>query len=122
VFHALLCAYIEALLWSSSDDTGASLECCELSEGAAQACLEACASFWLRAEPLLRRCSAEQGWRLAECGVQAGHDFWLTRAGHGAGFWDGDWPQPYSAQLTAIAQSFRALDPYLGDDGLVCLM
>ena len=23
---------------------------------------------------------------------QAGHDFWLTIAGHGAGFWDGDWP------------------------------
>ena len=20
-----------------------------------------------------------------------GHDFWLTRNGHGAGFWDGDW-------------------------------
>ena len=25
------------------------------------------------------------GWYLAE---QAGHDFWLTRNGHGAGFWD----------------------------------
>ena len=23
---------------------------------------------------------------------QAGHDFWLTRNGHGAGFWDGDYP------------------------------
>ena len=22
---------------------------------------------------------------------RAGHDFWLTRNGHGAGFWDGDW-------------------------------
>ena len=21
----------------------------------------------------------------------AGHDFWLTRNRHGAGFWDGDW-------------------------------
>lgn len=21
----------------------------------------------------------------------AGHDLWLTRNGHGAGFWDGDW-------------------------------
>jgi hypothetical protein len=25
---------------------------------------------------------------------QAGHDFWLTRNGHGAGFDDGDWPWP----------------------------
>ena len=24
---------------------------------------------------------------------QAGHDFWLTIAGHGSGFWDGDWPE-----------------------------
>ena len=23
---------------------------------------------------------------------RGGHDFWLTREGHGAGFWDGDWP------------------------------
>jgi|TARA_R110000744_G_scaffold366338_1_gene475354 hypothetical protein len=25
-----------------------------------------------------------------EC-ERIGHDFWLTRNGHGAGFWDGDW-------------------------------
>lgn len=24
--------------------------------------------------------------------AQAGHDFFLTIAGHGCGFWDGDWP------------------------------
>jgi hypothetical protein len=27
--------------------------------------------------------------------ARAGHDFWLTRNGHGAGFWDGDWQQVY---------------------------
>ena len=26
----------------------------------------------------------------AEC-ERIGHDFWLTRNGHGAGFWDGGW-------------------------------
>ena len=32
--------------------------------------------------------------------ARAGTDFWLTRNGHGAGFWDGDWD--YSG-LTANA-------------------
>jgi hypothetical protein len=30
-----------------------------------------------------------------------GHDFWLTRQGHGAGFWDGDWPE-YGDWITDI--------------------
>lgn len=34
-----------------------------------------------------------------------GHDFWLTRNGHGAGFWDGDVPEPLATQLTEIAKS-----------------
>lgn len=57
---------------------------------------------------------------------QLGHDFWLTRNGHGAGFWDrkeldfrpeteaknvGEW-------LTEIAHSFGELDVYAGDDNM----
>jgi hypothetical protein len=34
----------------------------------------------------------------------AGHDFWLTRNRHGAGFWDGHWRD--SAELTQIAHSY----------------
>ncbi len=49
----------------------------------------------------------------------AGHDFWLTRNGHGAGFWDGDWPEPYAAALDAAARSFPTLEAYVGDDGLI---
>ena len=47
---------------------------------------------------------------------QLGHDFWLTRNGHGAGFWDrglgviGD-------ILTQKAHSFGEADLYVGDDG-----
>ncbi len=36
---------------------------------------------------------------------RAGHDFWLTRNGHGAGFWDGDWPKNGDI-LTKIAEEF----------------
>lgn len=52
---------------------------------------------------------------------RAAHDFWLTRCGHGAGFWDGDWPEPMGAQLTAIAKSFGECNLYAGDDGKIYL-
>lgn len=50
---------------------------------------------------------------------RAGHDFWLTREGHGCGFWDGDWPEPYSDKLTAAAKAFGAFNLYVGDDGKI---
>lgn len=31
---------------------------------------------------------------------RAGHDLWLTRNGHGAGFWDGYWPEDESRRAT----------------------
>jgi hypothetical protein len=49
----------------------------------------------------------------------AGHDFWLTRNGHGAGFWDGDWQEPAATILTDAAHAFGEVDLYIGDDGLI---
>ncbi len=63
-----------------------------------------------------------------------GHDFWLTRNGHGAGFWDRAELEPsvgtiavgnekqigsLGAILTALARKVGACDLYLGDDRLV---
>lgn len=53
--------------------------------------------------------------------AQAGRDFWYTRNGHGVGFWDGDWPEPYATALTEAADAFGSVDAYLGDDGKVYL-
>lgn len=53
-----------------------------------------------------------------ECSRQAGIDFWLTRNGHGAGFWNGDWGAD-GDRLTAIVKLFPPVDAYLGDDGMV---
>lgn len=49
----------------------------------------------------------------------AGHDFWLTRNGHGAGFWDGDWSDACETILTDAADAFGCFDLYIGDDGLI---
>ena len=47
------------------------------------------------------------------------HDFWLTRNGHGAGFWDGDYDDEVGTELTKIAHTFKELDCYVGDDGKI---
>jgi hypothetical protein len=38
----------------------------------------------------------------------AGHDFWLTRNGHGAGFWDRG--QPDGDELTKLAHTYGGVD------------
>ena len=45
------------------------------------------------------------------------HDFWLTRCGHGAGFWDGDYE--HGDRLTELCEKFKSLDLVLGDDNKI---
>ena len=49
----------------------------------------------------------------------AGHDFWLTRNGHGAWFWDGDWPEPQGERLTEACDSLGEVWLYVGDDNRI---
>ncbi len=53
---------------------------------------------------------------------QAGHDFWLTRNGHGAGFWDRTdiWTEAERERMTNQSQAFGEVDLYVGDDCKVC--
>jgi hypothetical protein len=43
---------------------------------------------------------------------RAGHDFWLTRNRHGAGFWDGDWSDDAGRRLTANAHPYGGCGVY----------
>lgn len=56
--------------------------------------------------------NTQSGWS------QAGHDFWLTRNGHGTGFWDRD-PGEVGQRLTAAAKVYGEAYVYMGDDGQV---
>lgn len=102
-------AYIEALLWSSTGDDGAPLDRTYTLEDFAAETLARivsdCAQF-----------QAAHFDTIADDIERAGHDFWLTRNGHGAGFWDGDWPE-FGDELTSAAHTFGELSPYVGDDG-----
>jgi hypothetical protein len=112
-------AYIDCALWSSlaydPDNPGsdASFESCgyDASSLAPEALREMesdCRAFEEENYALLRDLDP----------AQSGHDFWLTRNRHGAGFWDrglgvvGD-------KLTAAAHAYGACDIYLGDDDLI---
>lgn len=79
-----------------------------------------CRKFWEANEVLI----SEENYRGSSASyvARAGHDFWLTRCGHGAGFWDGDWKEPAATELTAAAEGCGNLDLYLGDDGLIYCM
>ena len=50
--------------------------------------------------------------------ARAGHDFWLTRNGHGVGFWDRGL-EALGDKLSAAAEIYRGVDLYPGDDGLI---
>jgi hypothetical protein len=50
---------------------------------------------------------------------QNGHDFWLTRNHHGAGFWDRGYPEEVGDALTKASHSTGEKSAYLGDDGFI---
>lgn len=52
---------------------------------------------------------------------QVGHDFWLTRNGHGTGFWDRGLGK-VGEQLTQLAKQFGEFELYVDDDGYIQAM
>jgi hypothetical protein len=126
-------AYLIAMLWSSLDDNDTPLDYNhgteDLSDLSLCRTLLDCDRFQRVNSAELAECErrlAAGEWSLpanVSCSVReyAGHDFWLTRTGHGAGFWDGDWPEDLAPLLTRSAESFGEVSPYIGDDNLIHL-
>lgn len=50
---------------------------------------------------------------------QCGHDIWLTRNRHGAGFWDRGYPAAIGDALTQGAHLMGEVSLLVGDDGTV---
>lgn len=82
-----------------------------------------CAEFLAKAEPIMRGLDMNAVFTAGDGQVynhweMAGHDFWLTRNGHGTGFWDRE--ELYTAQrakrLTALAKDFGTATLEVGDD------
>jgi hypothetical protein len=109
-------SYIATALWSSTDnadDQGG--EPLDANYGPDDLAPETLASIKEDCEAFQRDNAADIGDRHE----RAGHDFWLTRNRHGAGFWDGDWPGDAGKRLTAASHAYGPVDLYVGDDGLI---
>jgi hypothetical protein len=118
-------AYLKCILWSENDEStpaggeplenNYSLE--DFSQDALKQAVEDCRTFReANAADLTQynhfRYTAEE---------LGGHDFWLTRNGHGSGFWDRHTCLPKDARdrLSDAARAAGECNPYVGDDGLI---
>lgn len=114
-FEEMVNSYLETALWSSTDGENPLDDAYDISDFESEERSAAeldCSMFVAIAEDLL------DGLELS----QVGHDFWLTRNGHGAGFWDGDYEKKLGEKLTEISKRFTEVDPYVGDDGQIYFM
>lgn len=111
---AFTSAYLECALWTSTGEDDQPLEdTCGIDDCSLetlQGAIDDCEAFQRdNAADLLESDLSDE---------LAGHDFWLTRNGHGAGFWDrglgavGD-------RLSKACEAYGTVDLYLGDDGKV---
>lgn len=121
-------AYVAAALWSSQDDDGNPLDDNYDDSDIAPETLDAmrrdCVRFYEFARADIHCNGAPEssdtpGGTDHKQAAMAGHDFWLTRNGHGAGFWDGDWPDGPGGRLDNLSKAFRGVDLYIGDDGAI---
>lgn len=131
--------YIIAALWSTNDEStpsgGEPMDANYSPEDIAQETLlkirEDCERFQKDNRELLEAAYADGSLPVNGSGereggaASAGHDFWLTRSGHGAGFWDGDWDSvedngpEYGDRLTEASKQFKEVYLYVGDDGQI---
>jgi hypothetical protein len=117
-------AYIEAAMWStciSSDESDpdydkpleSKYDASNIAPESLVSIYTDCAKFIASNATDLAEYPGRRQWSAAKC---AGYDFWLTRNGHGVGFWDrglgalGD-------RLSEASRKFGESDMYVGDDG-----
>lgn len=94
-------AYMRAIYFCDTGDTGQPERDAKLSEHAKEKIESDCRDFLKQIGPA--------GIITEENVQQAGHDFWLTRNGHGTGFWDTPppfWTKEQGEILTALSQEY----------------
>jgi len=112
-------SYVETMLWSSTDmgtdepcDSMDAYDLCNFAPETIELINNDIDSFWSKVSHL----------DLSDHdSSQVMHDFWLTRNGHGAGFWDGDYEEKLGQALTDISKEFKELTPVIGGDQKIYL-
>lgn len=125
--------YTVAALWSTTDESDESggepfdsnYDESDLAPETLEAIRKDCAAFLEASKGLINdeTCLRSNQW-LGD-GVYsaidlAGHDFWLTRCGHGVGFWETDrWTEEAGKELNRLSKEAGEVWLYLGDDGMI---
>jgi len=108
-------AYLKCALWSSTDDEGEPLDdrfsVWDIDEKSITRANEEVQDFLNLLE------DEKIDWADEWTEEQFGHDFWLTKNGHGAGFWDRGYD--LGGILTSWAKTFGSSYMYVGDDGKI---
>ena len=112
--ESILNHYVQCALWSSTDDQDEPLDAEHGIDDIAPATLAQ-----MRSD--VTAFVAANAKTLAQAGLddgQIGHDFWLTRCGHGTGFWDRGLGE-LGDHLSTACEAHGNVDLYVGDDGKV---
>lgn len=112
----MLCSYLETALWSSNDESDeaggepmdANYSMDDVAFGALLQAARDLRDFCRQAGDLLDGLEPSR----------VAHDFWLTRNGHGAGFWDRGMGERGDA-LTRLCERFGSVHLEVGDDGRI---
>lgn len=98
--NKMLVSFLETLIWSENNIAGEPLDTQfniqDIDQGCADLLKKVCKEFLKRVGDYTQ---------LEHDYTQLGHDFYLTIAGHGAGFWVGDWPIN-GDKLTSICEEY----------------
>jgi hypothetical protein len=115
-------AYIEAALWSSLDDKGNPLDenydKDDIAPDTLQSMINDCKQFQDDNKDLLEqsyKCHRVRGYYDE---YHAGHDFFLTRAHSGCGYWDRGLGK-VGEKLSKKCGDWKEVDLYVGDDGKI---
>ena len=115
-------AYMVCAMWSSTDEHGEPLDAVfspdDISDETRASMLEDCKDFAESNAADLAEYCARMGNEQWSGEQRAGHDFWLTRNGHGAGFWDRGLGA-LGERLSDAAKVYGSHDLYAGDDGWI---
>lgn len=124
-FKSFVDGYIECALWSSNDRTddggGDPLDknynADDIDTRTLDKMTADCRDFFVQNAADVR--AAIEAYGKDDSPGYAGHDFWLTRNGHGAGFWDGDLPDELGERLTTAAKAFGECNLYVEDGKII---
>lgn len=111
IFQSVFESFVQAAFWSTTNDESekerfldADYDISDLSPKARTKMEGWVKAFLAEAESIIDSTECTRGSGEYTKWEQAGHDLWLTAARHGAGFWDGDWPEEDGDKLTELAK------------------